>query len=184
MNKPKRETVRDELIRHLRRNRDGKLTLEQLVSLTVEPLTTLLLLLSPAILIIGLRLPFLMNRGGLLLFVLAAGLGGMLLLRALHYARSPVRTQVLYAAEQPFVRRIFGQSVVFYDEDGKVYKFTRHLSPRISLIPNHAYRVYYLEDAEQFVLCSLMSREDAQAQEFEPSHTFEPRHRQEAHAAS
>jgi hypothetical protein len=172
MMKAKRETVREEMIARLRRNREGRLLPEQWSTMTIEPLVTLLLLSSPLILVIGIRLPLLLSRGGLVLAVVAIGIALMLLLRARRYARIKLRSHLLYAAEQPLVRRLLGQSTIFYDDEGKVYKFGRWLCPHVPLIPNHAYRTYYLEDAEQMVLCSLISQEDPEAKDFQPSATF------------
>lgn len=175
MAKPKRESVRQEMLALLRRNRDGRLTPEQWIAMTTEPLVTVLLLLSPVILIIGFRLPLLATRGVLIALILLLALGAMLLLRARRYARAHLNSGVLYAAEQPLVRRLLGQSAVFYDDAGSVYKFSHWLAPRVPLIPNHPYRVYYLRDADNTILCSLMSQDDPEFANYQPSRSFEAR---------
>jgi hypothetical protein len=175
MAKPKRESVRQEMLTRLRRNRDGRLTPDQWIAMTTEPLVTVLLLLSPVILIIGFRLPLLATRGVLIALVVIVVLGFMLLMRARRYARANLNSGILYAAEQPLVRRLLGQAAVFYDDAGDVYKFSHWLAPRVPLIPNHPYRVYYLREADQTILCSLMSQDDPEFSQYQPTPTFQAR---------
>lgn len=180
MLKHKRDTTYKEMTERLRRNRDGRLTAEQWLNITVEPLITVLVLLTPVLMVIILRLSAFTRLLPIFLVLLAFGTLGMLLLRARRYARLPIQTAVLYAAEQPILRRLLSNTAIFYDEFGTVYRFSHWLAPRIPIMPNQGYRIYYLKDTDRTVLCSVIPDDDPEAAQFAPSHTFQHRVRRPA----
>jgi hypothetical protein len=182
MVKAKREWVRTEMIRRLRSNRDGRLTPSQWLAITCEPLTTVLLLLAPALLIIGLRLPALAGRLWLMIPILIAALGIMLFIRARRFARAPLQALTLRAAPTPIMRRLLGQISVMQDADGTMYRFKTWLAPNIPLRANEEYLVYALEDGNQHVLCSVIPSDDPEATHYQPSAEFRRRFNQRATA--
>jgi hypothetical protein len=175
MEKAKRDWVRKEMIARLRQNREGRLTPSQWLSITGEPLTTVLLLLAPALLILGLRLPFLAARLWLIIPIIILILGAMLLFRARRYARAPLYAHHLRAAQQPFIRRLFGQTALLHNKDGIEYRFSRWLAPQIPLHPDREYLIYSLEDGNQRVICSAIPTDDPEAAQFHPSPEFQRR---------
>ncbi len=182
MAKPKREWVRTEMIRRLRSNRDGRLTSAQWLAITGEPLTTVLLLLAPALLVVGLRLPSLAARLWLIIPIIIVVLGAMLLIRARRFARTPLHALTLRAAPTPFIRRLLGQIAVMQDTDGNVYRFKIWLAPQIPLRNDQDYLVYALEDGNQHIVCSLIPSDDPEASHYQPSAEF--RHRFNRRAAN
>ncbi|MDX2138907.1 MAG: hypothetical protein SF123_12510 [Chloroflexota bacterium] len=175
MLKPKRDTTYTAMVERLRRNRDGRLTAEQWLSITVEPLITVLILLTPILIVMILRLGAFTRLLPIFLVLLAFGTLAMLLFRARRYARLPMQTGVLYAAEQPMLRRLLTKTAVFYDDAGNVYRFSHWLAPRIPILPNQAYRIYYLKDSDRTVLCSVIPEDNPEAAQFAPSHSFQHR---------
>jgi hypothetical protein len=184
MTKPKREWVRTEMLKRLRSNRDGRLTPNQWLAITGVPLTTVLLLVAPAILIIGLRLPFLAARLWLIIPVLILMLGVMLLIRARRFARTPLQALKLRPAPTPILRRLLSQITVMQDTDGTQYRFKHWLAPEIPLHADQEYLVYALEDGNQHVICSLIPSDDPEATYYQPSAEFRRRfnHRATAEA--
>ncbi|MCC6617039.1 MAG: hypothetical protein IT320_26440 [Anaerolineae bacterium] len=175
MTKRKRDILNPDMRDRLRSNREGRLSSAQWIAITSDPLVTLLLLLAPAILIVGLRLPALLSRGWLILLVILATYGGMILMRARRYARARVHYKVLYAARPSLTRWALRRSPSFYDDRGQVFRFTRWLAPRISLTNDHAYMVYYLDDPRERILCSLAPLTHEDADKFKPSAEFQRR---------
>ncbi len=175
MDKPKRDVITPEMRERLLVNRDGRLTVGQWLAITTDPLVTLLLLLSPGILLVGLRLPLLIVRGWLVLLILLAAAAVMLALRARRYARLPLRYHILYAAGTPWTRFWFWKMPTFYDDEGRVYRFGRWLAPRIPLNPDHAYAIYYLEDAGERALCSVVPLTHPDVDIFQPTTSFHRR---------
>jgi len=184
MLKHKRDATYTAMTERLRRNRDGRLTAEQWLSITVEPLITVLVLLTPILIVMILRLGAFTRLLPLLLVLVAFGTLAMLLLRARRYARLPMQTGILYASEQPILRRLLTNTAVFYDGAGGVYRFSQWLAPRIPILPNQGYRVYYLKDSDRKVLCSVILEDDPEAAHFAPSHTFQHRVRRPAAQAT
>ena len=175
MDKPKRDVITREMRERLFANRDGRLTVSQWMAITTDPLITLLLLLSPAILLVGLRLPFLLVRGWLVLLIALVACAVVLMLRARRYARQPLHYRVLYAASTPWSRFIFWKMPGFYDDEGRVYRFGRWLAPRIPMLADRAYAVYYLNDSNQPVLCSVIPLTHPDADSFQPTTNFHRR---------
>ncbi|MCA9903265.1 MAG: hypothetical protein KC547_05355 [Anaerolineae bacterium] len=183
MTKPKRDILNTDMREDVRANRDGRLSTAQWVAISTDPLVTLLLLLAPAILIIGLRFPILFARAWLILLVVLVLYGSMILLRARRYARARLHYKVLYAARPTLARWALKRSPSFYDDTGRVYRFMRWLAPRVSLTDDHAYIVYYLDDPRERVLCSLSPLTHPDAEKFQPTAEFHRRFERRATAA-
>jgi len=175
MTKRKRDILNAEMRDRLRSNREGRLSSAQWIAMTSDPLVTLMLLLAPAILIVGLRLPALLSRAWLILLVILVVYGGMILLRARRYARARVHYKVLYAARPTLTRKALRRLPSFYDDRGQVFRFARWLAPRVPVMNDHAYMIYYLDDPKERVLCSLVPLTHEDADKFKPSPEFERR---------
>jgi hypothetical protein len=175
MQKRKRDILTDEMRSRLTSNRLGRLTAHQWLTITLDPVVTLLLLLSPAIVVFAWRLPILLSRGMLLILIGSVVVAAMLALRARRYARMPLHYRVLYAAGGALTGWQFWRAPAFYDDTGRVYRFTRWLAPSAGLIPDHAYMVYYLEDGRSRVLCSLCPLTHVDAEKLQPSVEFHRR---------
>lgn len=153
-------------------NRDGRLHPDQWRELVSEPLAPLLLLLVPAILI--LRGYLLTLFVGAFWFVGLAGLaalGVMLALRARRYARLPVQTAVLRCTQPPHPWQ-WWKGMVFQDEGGKAYPFSRSMAPDFRPQPQAVYLVYYLEDGERRILLSAAPADSPGAEELRPTPLF------------
>jgi hypothetical protein len=174
--KRKREVVNEDMRERLVVNREGKLTTGQWLELTTEPLVTLLLLLAPALVILGPRLVVLLRFGWWLLLLLAvAALIFPLLMRARRYARLPVHFGRFYAdvRDRPWWK--FWQPSLFYDEDDQALEFKRWLAPRPPLKINGEYLVYYLNDRDRRVVLSLAPADHEEAERWQPTYQFKLR---------
>ncbi len=172
--------MRDEISQDMRNrlltNRHGKLTSDQWKDMVTEPLTVLLLLLTPAIIILGPRITGLIARGwfvlllGILLVVVVP-----LVFRARRYSRAPIYFEHLYAGDNPTSVLLFWRPQILFTEAGNERRFTKRLAPSLSLRPNRGYLVYYLQDANQTVLLSMAPADHPDAQYWQPSTTFHER---------
>jgi hypothetical protein len=168
--------VSREMRARLSTNRHGKLTTDQWKDLVMEPLSVLLLLLAPVILILGPRLVVLFTRGFIIMALLMVVVVVLpLLFRAWRYARAPVHFGTLYAGAAPRPRFLFWQAVVLHTTDGHPLRFKKRLTAVPRLSPNHAYLAYYLEDAGQYVLLSLAPANHPDAEQWQPSAAFHNR---------
>lgn len=172
MLKRKRDVVSPEMRDALRANRDGRLTVDQWLSIVTQPLIWVIVLFALAALVFGPRMLLLTARFwwlGLLLLVLLIGVP--VVLRARRYARLPVHFSRLTAgASAPFSR-----ATTMYSSGDVLYRFTRRLSPSMRLSPTNDYLVYYLEDASERVLLSLIPADHEDADQFLPSDKFKLR---------
>lgn len=176
MAKRKREVVSDEMRERLVVNREGKLTTGQWLEITTEPLITLLLLLAPALLILGPRLGVLIRFGWwLILLVAIAALVMPIVSRARRYARLPVHFGRFYAdvRDRPWWQ--FWRPSVFYSEDDEPTDFRRWLAPRPPLKINGEYLVYYLNDRDRKVILSLAPADHEEAERWQPTYQFKLR---------
>lgn len=154
-------------------NRHGKLTTDQWKDIVTEPLITLLLLLTPAIVILGPSLFLLTLRIFFVLLVVVAIIVMIpMVFRARRYARAPIYFERLYAGDHPTRRLFFWRPQVLYTEEGEALRFTKRLAPFLPLRPNHAYVTYYLREADQHVLLSLAPADHPEAEKWQPSTTF------------
>ncbi len=176
MEKPKRSTVSPEMRKRLYANAQGKLLPAQWLDLTTESALLLLILAVPSVLVFGPGIFWSMFRSlwlwtAILFFVVVLPL----LLRAIRYARLPVRFARLTAGEshQPVWR--FWKSIEFRAGDNEVLRFSRRLAPRGIIMPEQEYLVYYLEDARELVLLSFAPAEHEDAALWEPGERFKAR---------
>lgn len=150
------------------RNREGRLSSRQWLKLITEPLTTLLLLSLPLILIAG-RYG---AAGRILVLALVAGFALTVALRALRFARVKLRYRVLFA-EPPQARWKLWRRTSLSTKTGEPLRFHHRLALKSKLKPDQALHVYYIEAGERRILLSLLPQKHAQADLAEPSDSFE-----------
>lgn len=173
------EPINPEMANRLAENRDGRLTSHQWLTIVTEPLTLLLLLSLPLILIAGPRLFLLSLRGGRIISILLILLPVViipLVFRAWRYARVPLKHTVLYSDATPSSRWLFWRPPVLYHADGNPAHFRKRLAPYTPLEPNQSYIVYYMQDGDQDVLLSLAPANHRYAERWQPSTSFHTRH--------
>lgn len=160
-------------------NRNGRLTAQQYKDIITAPLATLLVLMTPFIIILGARLALLTVRG--LWVVLLVGLVGILVplvLRAYRYARAPVQFAVLNAGREPRSFWQFWKPQVMYTQGGQKVSFRSRLAPYLPLRPNHDYLVYYLEEPGGGILLSIAPADHPDVERWRPTSVFETRFKQ------
>ena len=157
-----------ELRNDLKRNRVGRLSSRQWLQLITEPLTTLLLLAVPLILIFG-RYGM---AGRLIVLVLVAGFVLTMGLRALLFARVKLSYRVLYAEGLP-ARWKFWRKTTLTSKSGDAVRFDHRLGERLKLKPDQALHVYYAEAGGRRILLSTLPKRHPQADLAEPSDNFE-----------
>jgi hypothetical protein len=172
--------MRDDLSRDMRTrlltNRHGKLTSDQWKDMVTEPLVVLLLLLAPAIMVLGPRMGALIARGWLVMLIgVLLALVIPMLFRAQRYARAPIYFEQLYAGDNPAASLMFWRPQIFYTQSGDERRFKKRLAPSLRLRANHAYAVYYLRDADQLVLLSIAPADHPDAAKWQPSTAFHER---------
>lgn len=175
MEKTKRDPIIPEMRQRLSINRDGILSSQQWRDIVMEPLTPVLLMMIPAIFVLGPRLSLLLVRGWFIALVAVGVLVLMLILRARRYARRPVFHAVLQAADTNPPGFMFWRPTVLVDASGKELKFSRWLSPRLALQQGVDYLVYYLEEPDSLVILSIVPVEHPDADLWQPTETFHRR---------
>lgn len=166
-------------------NRNGKLTTQQYKDIIMQPLATLLVLLTPIIVLLGARLALLTLRG--LWIVLLVGVVGLLvplLLRARRYARAPVRFAVLNAGDTPRSFWAFWKPFVMYRSEGNALRFVNRLAPYLPLRAGGDYLVYYLEEPAGCALLSLAPADHPDAAGWQPTTVFQTRFKQRVRPGS
>ncbi len=157
----------------LERNRQGRLAGAQWLSVITQPLTALLVLLAPLVVVLGPRLLALSLRGfGLVALLVLVLLLLPALFRARRYARAPLQFAQLTAASSPAAFLFFWRPVVMRNAAGETLRFQRKLAPLPRLSSGKAYLVYYLQDADQRVLLSLISADHPDASQYQPTEVF------------
>ncbi len=167
-----RDALPAEMRSRLLTNRHGKLTAAQWKELVLEPLTGLLLLTLPALMVLG---PRLLAFAGVGLWVglgVLAALAVMLGLRARRYARLPLDSAVLHTGAATRPRWALWRADALYTDGGEAIRFRRWLAPRLPLRPNSAYRVYYLREKTRAVLLSLAPADHPDAESWQPGPAF------------
>ncbi len=150
------------------RNRDGRLSSRQWIKLITEPLTTLLLLSLPLILIAGRYGP----AGRVVVLALLAGFGLTIVMRALRFARVKLCYRVLYAEPAP-ARWMLWRKTTLATKSGEPIRFDHRLASKVKLKPDQALHVYYVEAGGRRILLSLIPRKHPGADWAEPSDIFE-----------
>jgi hypothetical protein len=167
--------VSAEMQTRLSSNRNGKLTTGQWKDMVTEPLVTLLVLAVPLMVILGPRLFVLTARGvGFAFLIVALFVFVPMLFRARRYARAPVLFDILYAVGERS-SWMFWRPLIFRTEEGVEMRFTKRLAPGMRLKRGHPYFVYYLRDPGNLVLLSLVPADHPDADQWQPSPSFEVR---------
>lgn len=183
MTKRKADVINDAMRQRLMTNRDGKIATDQWLDLVTEPLVVLLLVVAPALVILGprfamfgavaLRLPLLLLIGAVAVVV-------PLLLRARRYARAPLHFEVMYADEKVTAPLFFWRPRRFESKSGEVKLFHKRLSPPMYYRPGYPYLVYYIEDNDTNILLSVAPADHPEADKWYPTRFFELRRRHRA----
>ena len=163
-----RERLSVELKRDLERNREGRLSSRQWRQLITEPLTTLLLLSVPIILLLGRYGP----AGRVIVLALVAGFLLTMGLRALLYARVKLNYRVLYVEGMPARWKLWRKTSLT-SKTGEAIRFNHRLAERQKLKPDQALHVYYCEAGGRRVLLSMLPKRHPLADLAEPSPSFE-----------
>ena len=162
------EKLTRETLDNLKRNRDGRLSSRQWLQLITEPLTTLLLLSVPLILIAGRYGP----AGRLIVIALIGAFVLTMAMRALRFARVKVCYRVLYAdAMGP--RWKLWRKTTLASKSGESIRFDHRLSGRLKLEPDQALHAYYIEAGGRRTLLSAVPKRHPDAELAEPSIHFE-----------
>lgn len=138
-------------------NAQGKLTAEQRRDLVTEPLTPLLILLIPGV-ILGSNLLGRALLGRTLVLIVLGVLvifAVPMVIRAWRYSNPDIQSAVLYTGANGVDRWLFWRAEVLYTDKGDPMKFRRRVAPITILKPNSAYRVYYLDEPVGLVLLSI-----------------------------
>lgn len=176
MEKLKHDPVNRDMRARLEQNRHGKLTADQWKEMVIEPLVTLMVLMIPAVVVMGPRLAMFVRGGTLYIVLLLVGILILsMILRAIRYARAPLHSARLYAADDIRPFWMFWKADVLYNESDKAVKFHKWLTPRTRLRPGQTYLVYYLKDAERNVLLSFAPADHEDTAKWTPSSVFEGR---------
>ena len=157
-----------ETLQNLARNREGRLSIRQRMELITEPLTTLLLLAVPLILLAGRYGP----AGRAVVIVLIAAFGLTMVLRALRFARVRLRYRVLFAEGLP-ARWMVWRKTTLASKSGEAIRFDHRLSGKLKIKPDQAMHVYYVEAAGRRILLNMIPKKHSQAELAEPSEFFE-----------
>ena len=164
------------LRKRLERNRQGRLAGAQWLATVTQPLSVLLVLLAPLVIILGPRVAAFSLRG----FALVALLVLLLLLvpalwRARRYARTPLEFAELDSDSNPVAGLFFWRPLVMRAANGEAVRFQRRLTPMPRLRPGQTCLVYFLRDGEQRVLLSLVGAEHPDARHYRPTEAFQRR---------
>ncbi|MCY3944991.1 MAG: hypothetical protein OXF44_01735 [Anaerolineaceae bacterium] len=165
--------------KRLERNRQGRLAGAQWLATVTQPLSVLLVLLAPLVIILGPRLAAFSLRG----FALVALLVLLLLLlpalwRARRYARAPLEFAELQRDSNPVAGLFFWRPLVMRAANGEEFRFQRRLTPIPRLRSGQTCLVYFLRDGEQRVLLSLVSADHPEARHYRPTDAFQRRAQQ------
>ncbi len=165
-------TTRTDRLHHileqdLQRNRDGKLSSRQWLELITEPLSTLLLLSVPLILLVG-RFGI---AGRYIVLLVIASFAIMMALRAIRFSRVTLHHQVLYA-EQSHPRWKFWRKLTLTTVNGDPLQFDHHVMRHLDLPQNQALMAYYLVVGDRRTLISLIPQKHPQANIAKPTALF------------
>lgn len=177
-NKPDRDVVGTAMRQRLMSNRDGRLFRGQWMSLITEPIIVGLMLLSPAIVVLGPRLKYLFTLNlWFLLIVLVLLIGVPAYRRARRYMAAPMKFAVLHSPDRLRSPLMFWKEDEFLTDDARLVRFRHRLAPSMTLVPGQPYLVYYLEERGKNILLSLAPADHSQAKFWYPTPAFKRRHR-------
>lgn len=165
------DTLSNELKKDLARNRDGRLSTRQWIELISQPLTSLMLLAVPMILLIG-RFGV---AGRYIVMLVVAGFGIMIVMRAIRFARVTLHYRVLHV-ERTHPRWKFWRKLTLVTKRGEPFVFDQHVATRLQLPDNQAVQVYYIDLFNRHILVSALPEKHPQASFANPTHQFTSRH--------
>ena len=152
----------------LKRNREGKLSSRQWLQLITEPLTTLLLLSVPLILIAGRYGP----AGRLMVMALIGAFVLTMGMRALRFARVKLCYRVLYADALQSRWKLWRKTTLA-SKSGEIIRFDHRLAGRVKVKPDQALHAYYVEAGGRRILLSVVPQRHPDSELAEPSIHFE-----------
>lgn len=166
------EKVTEEMRRLIASNREGKLTSDQWLAAVFEPITPLLLILTPLIVVLAAR----SGRTGVLFGLLlgVAGTAWLAVTRMVRYARLPLHYSVMTAVRDYRSTRLYGAPD--FDNNGEPVVFKRRYTPKFMMTKGTRYGVYWLLDGNNApVLLSLSPINHPNALSWKPTMDFEAR---------
>lgn len=153
---------------NLKRNREGRLSSRQWLQLITEPLTTLLLLSAPLILIAARYGP----AGRLIVIALLGAFVLTMAMRALRFARVKLCYRVLFV-DGPQSRWKLWRKTALASKSGEAITFDHRLSGRLRLEPDQALHTYYVEAGGRRILLTAVPKRHPDSELAEPSIHFE-----------
>ncbi|MCY3572849.1 MAG: hypothetical protein OXG92_12070 [Chloroflexi bacterium] len=157
-----------DLINDFYRNRDGRLSSRQWIALITEPLSALLLLSVPLILLAG-RYG---AAGRLIVLALVAAFAITIVMRAWKFARAQLCYRVLFAEQAP-ARWRFWKQTTLVSKAGEAVRFERRLGKRLKLEAQQSLHVYYIESGGRRIMLTMLPRNHPSAEIAEPSSRFQ-----------
>ena len=165
---PAKDKLPRETRNDLKRNREGRLSSRQWLQLITEPLTTLLLLSVPLILIAGRYGP----AGRLIVFALLGAFVLTMAMRALRFARVKLSYRVLYADGSNSRWKLWRKTTLA-SKSGESIRFDHRLSGRLNAPLDQALHTYYVEAGGRRILLTAVPKRHPEAELAEPSIHFE-----------
>lgn len=165
-------TIDSEMRRRLSVNRDGSLTSDQWLKLSLVPLTGMLFVFVPAVLLLTMRF-----RAAGFAVALIGGIGLMLVFvtqRLAQYARLPLCYEVMTATAN--LNSAQKGTFDFVDERDEIVRFSRHLTPGVTTQKDQPYHVYYLTDGRSRVLLSIAPYVEGETRSYDPTAVFKARY--------
>jgi len=160
-------TLPNDLKKDLDRNRDGRLSTRQWIELITEPVTSLLLLSVPLILISGRYGP----AGRMFVLAIVLGFVAMIVMRAIRFARVKLHFRVLYV-ENLSPRWMLWRKTKLMTKSGDLIQFNYQLAHKFPLQKDQAVMVYYIEVGDRRVLVSLLPEKHPAALSVIPTSQF------------
>ena len=165
---PSPDDLPADLIKDLQRNRDGRLSSRQWLALITEPLSALLLLCLPLILLAG-RYG---AAGRLIVLALVAAFAVTVAMRAWRFARVKLSYRVLFAEQAPSRWR-FWRKTTLTSRSGETIRFDQRLGKRLQLQADQSLHVYFIEQQGRRIMLNALPRKHPRAEVAEPSSSFE-----------
>lgn len=157
-----------DVIADFQRNRDGRLSSRQWIALITEPLSALLLLSVPLILLAG-RYG---AAGRLIVLALVAAFAITIVMRAWKFARAKLNYRVLFAEQAP-ARWRFWSKTTLMSKSGEPVRFERRLGNKLKLEAEQSLHVYYIESGGRRIMLNMLPRSHPSAEVAEPTSSFE-----------
>lgn len=161
------KTLPNDLKKDLDRNRNGRLSTRQWIELITEPVTSLLLLSVPLILISGRYGP----AGRMVVLAIVIGFVGMIIMRGIRFARVKLHYRVLYV-EDLSPRWMIWRKTKLMTKSGEPIQFNHRLAYKLPLQKDQAVMVYYIDVSDRRVLVSFLPEKHPAALSVTPTSQF------------